>query len=158
MMIPAWPFKFTGSGLPKGSANRKVPDIVLSVGLTSMISLVHPPPSAKCGNTVAAVEVEELRSATGSVVIRNSERSFTKPRSATTETGVEELNENEPVNVEAPLKGASSKNAAIWPLAGMFVEPDPTSLPLASVKKKDTAAASLFGFAIARPVLTMLVA
>ena len=106
----------------------------------------------------AAVEVEELRSATGSVVIRNSERSFTKPRSATTETGVEELNENEPVNVEAPLKGASSKNAAIWPLAGMFVEPDPTSLPLASVKKKDTAAASLFGFAIARPVLTMLVA
>ena len=128
--------------------------MAVSVGLTSMISLVHPLPSAKCGKTNEIVEADELRSAIGRVVIRNSERSFTRPRSATTDTGFDELNVKEPANVEAPLKGASFRKLAIWPLAGTLAVPEPRSFPFSSVKKKEIVAGSLFGFAIASPLLT----
>ena len=53
--------------------NCTVPARVLSVGLMSTTCVVQPKPSAKCGNTIGAVD-DVVVSATGSVVIRNSER------------------------------------------------------------------------------------
>ena len=130
----------------------QLPTIAVSAGLIRMISLVQPPPSAKCGNTAELVDGEELRSATGRVVKRNSERSFTSPRRAVTETGFDEVNVNEPANVDAPLKGASSRKFAIWPFAGIVAVPEPASFPFSSVKKNETAAGSPLGLAIANPL------
>src|SRR6058998_1975605 len=58
------------------------PEIGTSDGLIRLINVVQPPPRAKsaiCGDSVVCD-----KSATGIVVIKNSERSFVKPRSATT--------------------------------------------------------------------------
>src|SRR5262245_40111823 len=112
-----------------------------------MMFVTQPPPSAKCGNT-AVVDVAASRSTTGSVVIRKSERSFTTPRKATTASPFEELNVNEPENDEGPKNGFSVKNAATCSLAPMVVEFEKTSLPLSSVKLKETTAGSEFGLAI----------
>src|SRR5437879_4979505 len=129
--------------------------IVLSECIVS--SGAHPPASAKSGNTADAAEIFEASSTTGSVVIRKSDRSFRRPRRATAATGFEELNVIEPAKLEDPLKGSSSRNPAICPLAGMLVVPASTSCQFESVKKKDTVAASSFGFARASPLLTALV-
>src|SRR5437867_1831939 len=88
---PGIEYAMLDDGLPDESANCSVPEIALSVGLTSRIVVVQPPPSAKCGNTAGSLE-EALKSTTGNVVIKNSERSFTPPRSAITATGFDELN------------------------------------------------------------------
>ena len=98
--------------------------------------------------------VAETSSATGNVVRRNSERSLTKPRSAMTATGLEELKVNEPENEALPLKGVSFRKAAICPFAAIVVDPEDTSFPSSPVNVNETTAASLFGFDIARPLRT----
>src|SRR5438105_10596405 len=111
------------SGCPDGSENCNFPVTLLSVGFTSMICVVQPPPSAKCGNTVEDATGGAPISKTGSVVQIRSERSFSTPRSATTATDFDAVNENAPENAVGPLNGASFRNAAIWPLAGTVVDP-----------------------------------
>ena len=82
--------------------NVTAPVSTASVGLTSMTSVVQPLPSAKCGNKRVSVDAD-ASGATGSVVIRNSDRSFVNPRNATTATGTSEVNVNVPPT-EVPLK------------------------------------------------------
>ena len=72
---------------PAGSRNSILPLKGISVGLTNTMCVVHPPPAAKCGNTIVAVEAAAGSSVTGKVVSRNSLRSLIRPRNATTETG-----------------------------------------------------------------------
>src|SRR5437879_10988741 len=83
------------------SNNLMVPVTGESVGLTSRNADIHPPPSTKWGKRTGS-ELGDVRFATGSVVIRNSPRSFVNPRSAITDTGTEELTVNAPVT-EGPL-------------------------------------------------------
>ena len=116
-----------------------MPVSTVSPGFTSTTCVVHPPPSAKWGNTTGLVEATALRSATGSVVTRNSRRSFVSPRSAMTEIGTEELNVNVPPTEEPLLKGDSLRKAATCPFAGIVVLPLP-KFPLEPVKKKETVA------------------
>ena len=74
------------------------------------------------------------RSATGNVVIKNSERSLVSPRSAMTDIGGDAVNVKVPISALPPLNGASFRNFAICPLAGMIVDPWPKSAPVVSVK------------------------
>ena len=78
--------------------------MVASDGLTRTIWVVHPPPSAKCGKNNVSDDVDPSVT-TGRVVIRNSHRSFVKPRSATTATGTSETKVNDPFNGATPLNG-----------------------------------------------------
>ena len=64
-----------------------------------------------------------------------------------------ELNVNVPSVRCGPLNGVSFKNRAIWPCAGMVTVPLPKSVPLVSVKKKETVAAESFALETAKPVL-----
>src|SRR5262249_5231433 len=121
-------------------------------GFTSRMSVVHPPPSAKCGNTAAVAG--ERRSTTGSVVIRNSERSLTTPRSATAATAFVEANVKDPENAVGPKNGCSFRNAATCSLAAIVVEFEYPSLPFSSVNAKDTTTGSEFGLAMATPLRT----
>ena len=98
--------------------------------------------------------VGEARSATGRVVSRKSDRSLTNPRSAVAPTGRDDVNVNVPVMVDPPLKGASSRNRAIWPFAGIVVLLSPNLAPFWSVKKKEIVTVWGLGFAIASPVRT----
>ena len=90
---------------PDGFRNSIVPLMMLSVGFTSTTCVVHPPPAAKCGNTIVAVETAAGSCVTGNVVMRNSLRSLVKPRNATTATGMFEANVKVPLNAR-PLNGA----------------------------------------------------
>ena len=103
-----------------------------SVGLTSKICVVHPPPDAKWGTTIGDDDVETI-GAMGNVVIRKSDRSLTKPRNATAPTGTDD----EKVKVSAvvdPLNGVSLRNAAICWFGGIVVVPAPRFVPSLSVK------------------------
>jgi hypothetical protein len=126
-----------------------------SEGLTSANCVDHPPPSATIGKNVVAV-LSSSRSATGSVVMRNSERLLTKPRSAIAETGTSEVNVSVPSAGRGTENGASSKNRATCPCAGRVKLPAAESVPERSVKKKETLAAVSFGLATAKPVSTPL--
>src|SRR6267143_4020545 len=118
---PIVPFAFKVRVVPDGSLNRTAPERVLSVGLISTTSVVHPPPSANCGiQTVPRTGVAP-RSTTGRVVIRNSDRSFVYPRNAVTATGTEELKVKVPLMDEGPLKGASLRNAEMCPFTGTVI-------------------------------------
>ena len=78
-----------------------------------MTCVVQPPPLAKCGSTLELPASVTLRSDTGSVVIKNSPRSFVNPRKAMTEMGTLELKVNVPWTLEPPLNGDSFRNADI---------------------------------------------
>src|SRR5437870_12262316 len=104
-----------------------------------MICVVQPPPSAKWGKMTVPDAGAAARSATGRVVTRKSPRSFVNPRSATAAIGSDEVKVNVPVIDEPPLNGGSLRNFAIWPFAGIVVDPL-SKLPLRSVKKNETVA------------------
>src|SRR5256885_2107306 len=72
-----------GIGDDAMSTNVTEPEIAASDGLIRLTTVVQPPPSAKCAIDNAPVVVR-ARSTTGIVVIRNSDRSLVKPRSAMT--------------------------------------------------------------------------
>src|SRR5437868_7136986 len=100
-----------------------------------MIWLVQPPPSANSGNTTLPAPGVAARSVTGRVVIRKSDRSLVNPWSVIAVTGTEDVNVNVPLTLDPPLKGASFRNFAICPFAGIVVVPDPKLFPFESVKK-----------------------
>src|SRR4051794_37582153 len=106
--------------------------MVWSVGLTSKTCVVHPPPAANCGKTIELVD-DDVIGATGSVVIRKSERSFIKPRSAIAATGEDDVKVND-CAVESPLNGGSSRNDAICAFPGRIVVPLLKFTPFLSVK------------------------
>src|SRR6267142_2754336 len=89
--------------------------------------------------------------ATGSVVTRNSDRSFTRPRRAMTAMGTDDENVNEREFLLVRLNGSSSRKREIWPFAAICVVPEPKSCPWSFVKKNETVAAVEFGLAIAIP-------
>src|SRR5690349_1055872 len=93
-----------------GLKNRTVPLIGRSDGLVRITCVVQPPPSAKWGRSVAPLRLPI--GTTGSVVIRNSPRSFVKPRRAITPTGTEEVKLKVPIT-ERPLNGALFRNPDI---------------------------------------------
>ena len=98
--------------------------------------------------------VGTVSGAKGSVVIRNSERSLTNPRSAMTATGRLDVKVNVPNAASPPLKGSSSRNRAICSRGPSVKVPCPESMPSLPVKKNATVAASSLGLAMARPVRT----
>src|SRR5262249_35711339 len=116
-------------------------------------SVVQPPPFAKCANISGPADVVS-NLMIGNVVIRNSERSLVRPRSAMIATGSVELKVNVPSIEFPPLNGSSFKNFAICPLPGICIVPEPKSLPAKPVKKKLTVTDCAFGLAMATPVLT----
>ena len=80
---------------------------------TSTTEVVQPPPRAKCGITVAVLEGVWLRSATGRLVTKNSERSFVCPRTAIAESGTVESNVNVPsMAFGNPFGAASAKTGS----------------------------------------------
>src|SRR5215831_16084204 len=68
------------------------------------------------------------------------------------ETGRFEEKVRVPLKDFGPLKGASFRNRASWPCGGRVRLPVPLSVPLESVKKKETVACESFGLATAKPV------
>src|SRR5690242_17907481 len=91
---------------PDGARNSTLPLSVVLPGFTSAISVIHPLPSAKCGKTrVVFGEGGAVKSATGSVVIRNSPRALVIPRRATTATGSVAFIVRLPFNTEGLLNG-----------------------------------------------------
>src|SRR4051812_7207719 len=97
-----------------GSRNSAWPIRGPSVGFTRTSLVVHPPPTAKCGRTTAALGPVVTKGETGNVVIRNSFRSFVRPRSATTETLCGDVKVKLPSTVLARLNGGWFRNPDIW--------------------------------------------
>src|SRR5262245_62475454 len=97
------PFAVTVTGAPAVVAvpwlkNCIVPVMVESVGLTSIIWVVQPPPSAKCGKNAVPLAGAADKLVIGSVVIRKSDgmRSLNNPRSAMTDTATSDVKLNVP--------------------------------------------------------------
>src|SRR5439155_22748701 len=93
---------------PSDEKNCNEPVKASSLGFTRITCVVHPPPSAKCGN----IRLPDGRAvgATGNVVIRKSERSFVRRRSAIAATGTEEGKGKLPVASAPLLNGARFRN------------------------------------------------
>lgn len=96
----------------------------------------QPAPSVNCGTVTAPTVGGADKSVTGSGVARKSPRLFETPRKATTLTGSVAENEIVPSVPIGALNGASLRNFAVCPFAGMVKAPLAKSLPDASVKKK----------------------
>src|SRR5262249_41492384 len=145
------PSRLTVKASPEDAKNCKVPVSVVSVLLTSSTSVVQPPPSAMWVAEVAAVG-DIARSATGNDVIMNSPRSLMRVRTETAAIGTLEVKVNVRASVMglgglAPTKGRSFRNALICEFGAIVMFASPKLDPAASVKKKETEAIWLFGFA-----------
>ena len=92
--------------------------------------------------------------ATGRVVIKKSDLSFTKPLRATTEMGTDDVNVKVPTTGATPLNGSSCRNFAVCWLAPSVKVPLPKFVPVMSVKKNEIVADTSLGFAMASPVFT----
>ena len=73
--------------------------------------------------------------------MRNSDRSFVKPRNAMTATGTDAMNVKLVARPASTSNGDSSRNLATWTLAAIEICPSPKLIPFESVKKKETVAA-----------------
>src|SRR5262249_10973710 len=117
-----------------GPKNWKLPFTGVSKRFVRTISVVQPPPSAKCGKMTGLLEGVAGSGDTGSVVINHSPRSFVNPRNAITPIAAEEVKVKEPRMEAGPLNGASFKNAAVCPYPLRVNEFALRTFPFVSVK------------------------
>src|SRR5262249_5495698 len=98
---------------PSSERVSSVPPTAPSVTFTSATEVADPPPSAKSGMTLVALEGAWVKSTTGIAVIKNSDRSLVDIRTAAALTGTEEANVNVPsIVVGAGENGVTMRNGA----------------------------------------------